>query len=81
MASKFLTGLAAAALIAAPTTVLAQSAPSPAAETVSSQDGNELRAGGGLGLGAVFFSALILLIVFQDDLFGNDDELNGPVTP
>ncbi|TFI58680.1 hypothetical protein E2493_08570 [Sphingomonas parva] len=78
MASKFLTGLVASAMLVAPTTgVLAQSAPAPAAETVSSD--SELRSGNGLVFGAVFFTVLGLLIIFQDDIFGDDDV--EPVTP
>jgi len=72
MASKFLTGLVASAMLVAPTTAaFAQAAPAPATETVSSS--SELRGGNGLVFGAVFFVVLGLLIVFQDDIFGDDD--------
>jgi len=78
MASKFLTGLVASAMLVAPTTgALAQAAPAPAAETVSSE--SELRSGNGLVFGAVFFVILGLLIVFHDDLFGDEDV--EPVSP
>ena len=79
MASRLLTALAGAALIAAPTSVLAQAAPAPATETVSSEASN-LR-GGGMALAGIYFSVLILLIVFQDDIFGEDGELGGPTIP
>ena len=79
MASKFLTGLAGAALIVSPTVVFAQTAPAPAAESISSEDSG-LR-GNGLGLAGAFFTVMALLIIFQDDLFGDDGDLNGPVTP
>jgi hypothetical protein len=72
MASKFLTGLVASAMLVAPTTAaFAQAAPAPATETVSAS--NELRSGNGLAFGAVFFIVLGLLIVFQDDIFGDED--------
>jgi hypothetical protein len=72
MASKFLTGLVASAMLVAPTTaVMAQAAPAPATETVSAD--SELRSGRGLVFGAVFFTILGLLIIFQDDIFGDDD--------
>ena len=76
MASKFLTGLVASAMLVAPTTaVVAQTAPAPATESVSSD--SELRKGNGLVFGAVFFVILGLVIIFHDDIFGEED----PVSP
>lgn len=72
MASKFLTGLVASAMLVAPTTaVFAQAAPAPAIESVESS--SELRGGNGLMFGAVFFIILGLVIVFHEDIFGDDD--------
>ena len=82
MVSKLLSGLAATALMLAPAGALAQSAPAPAVETVSSD--SALRGSSDMVIAGVFFSVLVLLIVFQDDLFGDDGDLNpapAPVTP
>jgi hypothetical protein len=73
MASKFLTGLVASAMLVAPTTAAFAQASSPAPASESVSDSNELRSGRGLAFGAVFFVVLGLLIVFQDDIFGDDD--------
>ena len=73
---KIVAALAAAALVAAPTMGVAQTAaqaPAPAAETV---DGSELRGGNGFGqvLPLLFIIALVLLIreIVKDRDVGDD---------
>ena len=81
MVSRLLGGLAATALMLAPAGVLAQAAPAPAAETVAATGASALRGSNDTLIAGVFFSILILLIVFQDDLFGDDGDLDGPTIP
>ena len=81
MVSRLSSGLAAMALMLAPAGALAQAAPAPAAETVSADGASLLRGSSDKVMAGIFFSVLILLIVFQDDLFGDDGDLDGPVSP
>lgn len=79
MTSKFLSALAAGALVIAPTAGLAQTAPEPAVETVSAGSGNSLFGGGEMTIAAIYFATLIALILLEDEIFNNDDD--EPVSP
>ena len=81
MRNKSLTGFIAGSLLMASTAAVAQTgtaAPAlePAAESVGSGT-SSLMGRPDYTAAAIFFTVAILLVVFQDDLFGDDD----PVSP
>ena len=81
MASKIMSGLIAAALVAAPTGAFAQAAPAPAAETISADGVSGLRGGNAaLTVGVVF--ALFVFVIGIWAVDGGDDDNGGtPTTP
>jgi hypothetical protein len=81
MTSKFLSALVAGALVIAPTATFAQDAPAPAAETVSTNGGNALFGRSDMVIAGIYFTALIALILLEDEIFNNDDDDGEPVSP
>lgn len=79
MTSKFLSALAGGALVVAPTASFAQGAPAPAPESASG--GNALFGGNEMVIAGIYFTALIALILLEDEIFNNDDDDGAPVSP
>jgi hypothetical protein len=77
---KIVTGLTAAALVAAPTMAVAQSAAPEIAPAGESVEGSELRGGGGIG--QVFPLFLIAAIVFAiRELVKSEDPGDDAISP
>lgn len=83
MVSRLFNAIAATALVASSSMAVAQSAPAPARETVSSDDLSSLRGNRGRDRGAVigvaFLLIVIAILIFVDN--GDDDDEEVPGTP
>lgn len=75
---SFTTGFAAVALITAPTVATAQVVPQQ--EVISASEESALR-GNPQAFGIILVLLAILLFIFEDEIFGDDGELEGPVSP
>ena len=81
MASKLLSGLLAAALVAAPTGAFAQSAPAPATETVSGSGAIFGEGNTDLYVGITFALFVLVIAIWHGGSGDNDDDGGEPVTP
>lgn len=84
MASKLLSAAVAAALVASSTAAIAQAVPAPAPESVSGDSALFGRDRSEVVIGVSFFLLVFVIAIFNDSIFGDDDEddeVEVPVSP
>lgn len=68
--------VATASFAAAPVSAQTSASKLSVARTGASVDGDRFAAGNGLLIAGIFFAALAVGIIFEDDLFGDDDPVS-----